>query len=63
MEQQVSDAAVRDMVTALTDFGYPVDFTYCRKAVDDLLAGESPLGGPQGFIRRWLKDAKLLSQN
>ena len=58
---QVPDEAVREISRALKDFGYPVDFAYCRKAVDDLMAGESAKGGPQMFIHKWLYDAKLVS--
>ncbi len=60
MAQTVTDEAVRDMARALSDFGYPVDFDYCRKAVDELMAGGEARGGPQGFIQKWLQDAKLL---
>jgi hypothetical protein len=58
----IADEAVRDITRALKEFGYPVDFAYCRKAVDDLMKGKNPVGGPQGFIQGWLRDAKRLPE-
>ncbi len=60
--QPVTDEAVRAINHALRDFGYPVDNAYCRKAVDELMAGEAAKGGPQMFIETWLRDAKLLPE-
>ncbi|KKK97009.1 hypothetical protein LCGC14_2657030 [marine sediment metagenome] len=62
MAQTIPDEAVREMHRALKDFGYPVDFSYCRKAVDDLIAGEPVAGGPKMFIQTWLQEAKLLPE-
>ncbi|KKL28813.1 hypothetical protein LCGC14_2371430 [marine sediment metagenome] len=59
--QLIPDSTVKKMETALREFGYPVDFTYCRESVDKLMAGNKAVGGPQGFMRIWLEDAELLS--
>ncbi|KKL59704.1 hypothetical protein LCGC14_2212640 [marine sediment metagenome] len=57
---KITDEQVRGMMDGLKEFGYPVDFAYCRKSVDDLMEGKDPVGGPQGFIQGWLREAKLL---
>ena len=61
MSDPISDETVSNITSALKDFGYPVDFAYCRKAVDELMQGKPAVGGPMGFIRIWLRDAGLLS--
>ena len=56
----ITDEAVREMTRNLNDFGYRIDFEHCRKAIDALMAGEAPKGGPQMFMQTWLRDANLL---
>ena len=63
MTNQLDDAVVRLITRALKDFGYNVDFAYCRKTVDDLMAGEPPVGGPAAFIQDWLQKANLLPRD
>ena len=60
MANAITDEVVREISRALKDFGYQVDFAYCREAADSLMAGEPAKGGPQMFMEKWLKDANLL---
>ena len=62
MTKQITDEAIRAIVHDLKDFGYPVDFAYCRKAVDGILEGKPAmsLGTPALFIEKMLLDAGLI---
>ncbi len=58
---QVADKTVREIERRLNDFGYAVNFAYCRKAADDWMDGKpNTSGAPSVFIEKMLQDSGLL---
>jgi len=61
---QITDEAVHEIKRRLNDFGYAVDFEYCRKAVDDWREGKpNTSGAPSVFIEKMLRDSNLLPES
>jgi hypothetical protein len=58
------DETVEEIKRRLNDFGYAVDFTYCRKAVDDWMDSKPNTSGtPSVFIEKMLRDSDLLPKS
>ncbi len=61
---EITDATISEIKRRLNDFGYAVDFEYCRKAVDDWVDGKPNASGtPSVFIEKMLRDSDLLPKS
>jgi hypothetical protein len=58
---EITDATVSEIQHRLNDFGYAVDFDYCRKAIDDWIDGKpNTSGAPSVFIQKMLRESGVL---
>lgn len=59
--KKISGKAIETMHKALVEFGYTgIGIERVEGYVDNLIAGEKPVGGPDMFVQGWLKQAHLL---